>query len=206
MSIVSAFKSFVQRFAAGGVSDHETPGDFRPPICPACGAQGPVSAAPCSRCGIPGTAFQWKREAPARGRPAAWTTVEASLGVEARVNPMNDGSWWGTGRHVKGFTLPPGGPWAAVDARNPDAMKAFCAWLLPGRPELVWPDTVAARCTLLALSLAALGAIELRLVRTHSWGDSRGGAPQWLPDARPLPDGGAHLPWARKSLDILTKQ
>jgi hypothetical protein len=55
---------------------------------------------------------------------------------------MNDGSWWGTGRHVKGFTLPRGGPWAAIDERNPDAMKAFCAWLLPGRPQLVWPDTV----------------------------------------------------------------
>ena len=206
MSIFSAITSRLLGGTAGGADDAETAVDFSPPICAGCGLLGPVSAEPCGRCGTPGSALRWKRERPARGRPVTWTTSDASLGVEARVHPMNDGSWWGTGRRVKRFTLPRGGPWAAVDERNPEAMQAFCAWLLPGRTQLAWPDTVAARCTLLALTLAGLGAIALRLTRTHSWGDARSGAPQWFPDARIIPDSGAHLLWARKSLELLTHQ
>jgi len=85
-------------------------------------------------------------------------------------------------------------------------MGAFCAWLRPDRPKMQWPDTLAARCTLHALTLGGLGLVGLQLVETNSFGYPTSGAPRFTTGARLLPGSGVDVPWARRSLELLAQR
>ncbi len=181
--------------------------DFAPPICARCGLPRPPDASPCARCGLGGRVCRWSEAPPSPGDPGpAFATRHEVLGLSARVVARRDGTWFGTGRERDTFTMPRGGPFATIDPRSPSTIASFRRWVAPERTAPCAADERAARATLLALTLGAVGAIELACVRWTVWGFVLGPRAGTSTSARLALGEPAAPPWATRALTALAEQ